>query len=187
MPTPLKRMALEDVLVQHGLIAESEKDHLLQEALSAQKSLHSFLVEKGTVAEPLMAQALAEQYKLPWDPLKDYRVNSTFYETIPVEWMHRYPFIPMSQENGTLTIAIANPQDVRALDELELLLGCELSLVVSTPTAIQEALADSEGNKQVLSRIQAELDPVLVKEDDKGEEVLSVEQITKDQSPVVNW
>ena len=99
--------------------------------------------------------------------------------------MHRYPFVPMSQDNGSLTIAIANPQDVRAIDELELLLGCELTLVVSTTTAINEALADSEGNKQVLSRIQAELDPVLVKEDDKGEEVLSVEQITKDQSPVV--
>ena len=99
--------------------------------------------------------------------------------------MHRYPFVPMSQENGSLTIAIANAQDVRAIDELELLLGCELTLVISTATAINEALADSEGNKQVLSRIQAELDPVLVKEDDKGEEVLSVEQITKDQSPVV--
>jgi type IV pilus assembly protein PilB len=185
MTTPLKRIALEDVLVQHGLISESEKDQWLQEAQSAKKPLHSFLLEKGTVAEPLMAQALADQYDLPWDPLADYRVDSTFYETIPVEWMHRYPFVPMSQENGSLTIAIANPQDVRAIDELELLLGCELNLVVSTATAINEALADSEGNKQVLSRIQAELDPVLVKEDDKGEEVLSVEQISKDQSPVV--
>jgi type IV pilus assembly protein PilB len=185
MTTPLKRIALEDVLVQHGLILDSEKQQWLQEAQSAQKPLHAFLLEKGAVAEPLMAQALADQYNLPWNPLEDYRVNATFFETIPVEWMHRYPFVPMSQENGSLTIAIANPQDVRAIDELELLLGCELNLVVSTATAINEALADSEGNKQVLSRIQAELDPVLVKEDDKGEEVLSVEQITKDQSPVV--
>jgi len=185
MTTPLKRIALEDVLVQHGLILDSEKQQLLREAQSAQKPLHAFLLEKGAVEEPLMAQALADQYNLPWNPLEDYRVNSTFFETIPVEWMHRYPFVPMSQENGSLTIAIANPQDVRAIDELELLLGCELTLVISTATAINEALADSEGNKQVLSRIQAELDPVLVKEDDKGEEVLSVEQITKDQSPVV--
>jgi type IV pilus assembly protein PilB len=174
MTTPLKRFALEDVLVKHGLIVESEKDQLLQEAQSAKKPLHSLLLEKGAVAEPLMAQALADQYNLPWNPLEDYRVDSSFFETIPVEWMHRYPFVPMSQENGSLTIAIANPQDVRAIDELELLLGCELNLVVSTATAINEALADSEGNKQVLSRIQAELDPVLVKEDDKGEEDWSI-------------
>jgi len=185
MTTPLKRIALEDVLVQHGIITESEKDQLIQEAISAKKPLLTYLLEKGTVAEPLMAQALADQYDLTWEPLQDYRVDSTFFETIPVEWMHRYPFIPMSQENGSLTIAIPNPQDVRAMDELELLLGCELHLVVSTTTAIKEALADSEGNKQVLSRIQAELDPVLVKEDEKGDEILSVEQITKDQSPVV--
>ena len=74
---------------------------------------------------------------------------------------------------------------MRILDELELFLGCELRLVVSPASAINEALAASEGNKQVLSRIQAELDPVLIKEDEKGEEILSVEQITKDQSPVV--
>ena len=119
MTTPLKRIALEDVLVQHGLILDSEKQQLLREAQSAQKPLHAFLLEKGAVEEPLMAQALADQYNLPWDPLEDYRVNSTFFETIPVEWMHRYPFVPMSQENGSLTIAIANPQDVRAIDELE--------------------------------------------------------------------
>ena len=46
-------------------------------------------------------------------------------------------------------------------------------------------LGNSEGNSQVLTRIKAELDPVLIKEDEKGEDVLSVERITQDQSPVV--
>ncbi|RMH31620.1 MAG: type II/IV secretion system protein, partial [Nitrospirae bacterium] len=63
--------------------------------------------------------------------------------------------------------------------------GMPVRLVVSSTRAIREALAASKGNKQVLSRIKADLDPVLVKEDGRGEETLSVEQITKDQSPVV--
>ena len=151
----------------------------------ANKPFQTYLLDQGTISEVMMAQALADQYGLPFESLKEFRVDPDFFETIQVEWMHRYPFVPLSRQNGSLTIAISNPQDVRALDELELLLSCDLRLVVSTSTSIKEALAISEGNKQVLSRIQAELDPVLVKEDEKGEEVLSVEQITKDQSPVV--
>ena len=123
MPTPLKRIALEDVLVIRGQLSESEKEQFIQEAISAHQPLHSYLLEKGTVSEPLMAQAFADQYGLPWDPLQDFRVDSYFFENIPVEWMHRYLFVPMSQENGSLTIAISNTQDVRTIDELELLLG----------------------------------------------------------------
>jgi type IV pilus assembly protein PilB len=106
-------------------------------------------------------------------------------ESIPVELMHRYEFVPMEQEDQVLTIAIAKPQDLRMIDELEHQLGYELRLVVSSLTAILEALGNSEGNSQVLTRIKAELDPVLIKEDEKGEEVLSVERITQDLSPVV--
>ena len=185
MATPLKRIPLEDVLVKRGLISETQKDQFLNESISSHQPLKTLLLDQGVVSESLMAQTLADQYGLPWDPLQDFRIDSEFFETIPVEWMHRAPFVPLSNDKGVLTIAISNPQDVRAVDELELLLGCELHLVVSTTTSINEALAASEGNKQVLSRIQAELDPVLIKEDEKGEEILSVERITKDQSPVV--
>jgi type IV pilus assembly protein PilB len=58
-------------------------------------------------------------------------------------------------------------------------------LLVSSHTAILDTLSNSGGNSQVLTRIKAELDPVLIKEDEKGEEVLSVERISRDLSPVV--
>ncbi len=185
MPTPLKRMSLEDILVKRGLLSETRMEQLVLQALEAHRPLKTLLLEEDIVSEEPMAEALAEQYGLPYDPLHEFRVDPEFFESIPVEWMHRFPFVPISKEEGVLSIAIPNPQDVRVLDELELFLGCELRLVVSSHAAINEALSASEGNKQVLSRIQAELDPVLVKEDEKGEEILSVEQITKDQSPVV--
>ncbi|MGB0910182.1 MAG: GspE/PulE family protein [Nitrospirales bacterium] len=185
MPTPVKRMSLENILVKRGVLSDARMEELVTQALESHRPLKTLLLEEGVLSEEPMAEALAEQYGLPYDPLHEFHVDPEFFETIPVEWMHRFPFVPISQEQDVLRIAIPNPQDVRVLDDLEVFLGCELRLVVSTHTAINEALSGSEGNKQVLSRIQAELDPVLVKEDEKGEEILSVEQITKDQSPVV--
>lgn len=185
MATPVKRIPLEEALVRRGCLSLSQADEYLQQAQSSHRSLRTYLLQEGLVEEEPLAQAVAEQFGLPYEPLHEYRVDSEFFSTIPVEWMHRQPFVPVTDQDGFITIAVTDPQDLRAIDELELLLGREVRLVVSTKTAIEEGLAASEGNKQVLTRIQEELHPILVKEDDKGEEILSVESISKDQSPVV--
>ncbi|MDH5585690.1 MAG: pilus assembly protein PilB, partial [Nitrospirota bacterium] len=185
MTTPVKRMPFEEILVKKGLILAREKDTLLETAKSSKQSIASILLERGTLTEDTVGQILADQYGLSWNSLQEFRVPTILMESIPVELMHRYEFVPMEQEDDVLTIAIAKPQDLRMIDELEHQLGLELRLVVSSKSAILDALSNSEGNSQVLTRIKAELDPVLIKEDDKGEDVLSVERITQDLSPVV--
>ena len=185
MTTPVKRMPFEEILVKKGLILEREKDTLLETARTSNQSMAAILVERGTLTEESLGPILADQYGLPWNDLEEFRVPSPLMESIPIELMHRYEFVPMEKEGEVLTIAIAKPQDLRMLDELEHQLGYELRLVISSKSAIFEALSNSEGNSQVLTRIKAELDPVLIKENEKGEEVLSVERITQDNSPVV--
>ena len=185
MTTPVKRLPFEELLVKKGLILEREKESLLETARTSHLSIDQILLERGTLTEEAVGQILADQYGLPWNALEEFRVPTSLMEAIPVELMHRYEFVPMEKEEQILTIAIAKPQDLRMIDELEHQLGYELRLVVSSKPAILEALSNSEGNSQVLTRIKAELDPVLIKEDEKGEEVLSVERITQDQSPVV--
>ncbi|MGH7254038.1 MAG: GspE/PulE family protein, partial [Nitrospiraceae bacterium] len=142
-------------------------------------------MEHGVVAEAALAEIVAEQYGLRYDPLKDFRVDPEFFKTIPVELMHRHLFVPLEENDSVLTIAVTDPQDLRTLDELELLIGREFRLVVSTRSAILESLNQSEGNSQVITRIQEEYRPVLIREDAQGDEVLSIEKIAKDQSPVV--
>jgi type IV pilus assembly protein PilB len=185
MPTPVKRMGLEDLLVRKSVISDGEIRILQEEAKHANRPLSALLLERGTVTEGMLGQLLAEQFGIPWHDLQDFRVPSSLMQLIPVELMHRYGFVPMDHEEDVLTIAVSDPQNLRMIDELEHQLGYELRLVVSSNSAIQETLSNSEGNSQVLTRIKAELDPVLIKEDEKGEEVLSVERITQDQSPVV--
>ncbi len=185
MTTPVKRIPFEDLLVEKGLILEREKDALVEAARTANQTIAAILLERGTVTDEMISQVLADQYGLQWNDLKEFRIPTSLIESIPVELMHRYEFVPMELEEQVLTIAIAKPQDLRIIDELEHQLGYELRLVVSCQTAILDTLSNSGGNSQVLTRIKAELDPILIKEDEKGEEVLSVERISRDLSPVV--
>jgi type IV pilus assembly protein PilB len=185
MPAPVKRAMLGDVLARRGVVSPDVIDALVQQASDARQPLAVYLIDHGLVTEEALAEALAEQYGLPFDPLKDFRVDLEEFKAIPVEWMHRHPFIPISEDEGVLTLAIPNPQDLRALDGLELLLGREFRIVVSAKAAIEEALRQSQSNSQVITRIQDEFKPVLIRENEQGDEVLSLEKISKDQSPVV--
>jgi type II secretory ATPase GspE/PulE/Tfp pilus assembly ATPase PilB-like protein len=91
--------------------------------------------------------------------------------------------VPIAEQNGRLTVASPNPHNLLALDELELLLGKPLDLVVSTSSAILAALERSEGSSQALRELEAEYRSVLVKEDERGEEILTLDQAGEDQSP----
>ncbi|MGH7235096.1 MAG: GspE/PulE family protein [Nitrospiraceae bacterium] len=185
MATPVKRAPLDEILVRRGLISQDQAEDFRSQANGADRSFRGLLVEHGVVAEAALAEIVAEQYGLRYDPLKDFRVDPEFFKTIPVELMHRHLFVPLEENDSVLTIAVTDPQDLRTLDELELLIGREFRLVVSTRSAILESLNQSEGNSQVITRIQEEYRPVLIREDAQGDEVLSIEKIAKDQSPVV--
>jgi type IV pilus assembly protein PilB len=173
-----------EVLVRHGL-AREPIEQALRRLGGVSLALGQTLVSEGVLSEEQLAKALAEQYGLPYEPLTDFRVDQQFYESISVKLMQRHPFVPMGERAGVLTIAIADPQNVLGFDELELLIGKPLARVVSSRSAILSALERSEGSSQALRELEAEYRSVLVKEDDRGEEVLTVNHVAEDQSPAV--
>ncbi|MCS6319311.1 MAG: Flp pilus assembly complex ATPase component TadA, partial [Nitrospira sp.] len=185
MQRHLTRPSLADVLVREGILPRRTVDQVAARLGGNMAALGQTLIEEGTISETQLAQALAAQYGLPHDPLTGFRVDSEFYHTISVKLMRRHPFVPVKEENGALTIAIADPQNLLALDELEILLNRTLHYVVSSRAAIQAALERSEGSSQALRELEAEYRSVLVKEDERGEEVLTVDHFGEDQSPVV--
>jgi len=185
MVTPVKCAALESVLLRRGLLSEEEIATLRGNAAQAGRTLFSFLLEAHRLPENDLAEALAEQYGLRYVSLDAFRVEPDLFKVLPLDWAVEHAVLPIDDGNGEFTLAVADPQDVRMLDELEHLLGRGFRLVVSPRSAILETLRQSQGNSQVISRLQAEFRPVLIREDEHGDEVLSIEKIAKDQSPVV--
>jgi type IV pilus assembly protein PilB len=181
----MTRPTLADVLVGQGMVAKPTVDHTLNRLGGVSADLGATLLGEGALSEEQLARALAIQFGLPFDPLQDFRVESSFYERLSVKLMQRHPFVPITEVQGRLKVAIPDPQDLLGLDELELLLGRELELVVSPKSAILAALERSEGSSQALRELEAEYRSVLVKEDERGEEILTLDHGGEDQSPAV--
>jgi type IV pilus assembly protein PilB len=181
----MTRPTLADVLVGQGMVPKSTVDHTLTRLGGISADLGATLLGEGALSEEQLARALAIQFGLPFDSLTEFRVEPAFYERMSVKLMQRHPFVPISETEGRLKVAVPDPQDLLGLDELELLLGRELDLVVSPKSAILTALERSEGSSQALRELEAEYRSVLVKEDERGEEVLTLDHAGEDQSPAV--
>ena len=184
--TSFRRKRLGEILVAKGVITASRITEALARGDNRQKRIGEILIVEGLITEEILAQSLAEQRDLRYVDLAEFRVSPAFFETIPMEIMQRYQFVPIEDGGEVLVVAMADPTNIPAIDDLELLLQRQIEVSVSTPAAIQEALKRSGSSERALQTVSEDFKFHLVKEqEDGGEEVLSLETIEKDESPII--
>jgi type IV pilus assembly protein PilB len=138
------------------------------------------------VSEEFKARRLADRIGIEYVDLTNFEFDPELFRSIPVDLMFRYNFVPRSRTATGLQIVVADPTDVLMIDELELLLGTSIEVVVGTPGAIQEILKKSESSQRVLEEATEEFRIQIVLEDDEtGEETLTIDRLTSDQSPII--
>ena len=136
-------------------------------------------------AERTRAEAFAREHGLEFVDLGRTRIDTDLFHSVPFDLMLRYGFVPLERLPGRLAVALKDPTDVARLDELELLLGTPLEIRVAAPAAVDEILQKSESTQRVLDEATEEFRIQLVQEDEQGDEVLSLDRITADASPII--
>ncbi len=136
-------------------------------------------------SEETRARQLAERLGLPYVDLWTFRIDAEIFRSIPLEWMLRFEFVPEKAENGSLAVIMADPADVVKRDELEGLLKKRLLIRVGSRAAMQDILQKSESTQRVLEEATEEFRMQVVREDEEGQEVLSIDRITADASPII--
>ncbi|MDH3253646.1 MAG: GspE/PulE family protein [Acidobacteriota bacterium] len=131
------------------------------------------------------AEELAKAYQLECVDMTHFRIDNDLFRSIPFELMLRYGFLPERKGDGRLTVVMADPTDVTKVDELELLLGIPLEVKVGAPSAIEEILQKSESAQRVLEDATEDFRLQLVQDDGDSEEVLSIDRISSDTSPII--
>ena len=136
--------------------------------------------------EASRARRLAEQYGFPFVDLDHFQGDHQLFRDIPLDLMIRYQFLPEHREDGHISVVVGDPTDVLKLDELELLLGAPLKVKVASPAAIRDKLQKSESTQRVLDEATEGFRMQLVSETEDGEETLTIDSITQqDSSPII--
>ena len=135
--------------------------------------------------ETAHARRLAERYRLEFVELSQFSIDHELFRAIPADLMLRYGFVPYRREGQSLVIVVSDPTDLPMIDELGVLLATPIKVTVGTPSAIQSILKKSESSQRVLEEATESFQLQILHEDESGEDQLTVDKLTADQSPVI--
>jgi type IV pilus assembly protein PilB len=117
--------------------------------------------------------------------MDEFRIDQELFRSIPADLMLRYGFVPLRREGKTLVIVVSDPTDLPTIDEIGVVLATPVKVTVGAPSAIQSILKKSESSQRVLEEATEGFQLQVLKEDESGEESLTVERLTSDASPVI--
>jgi type II secretory ATPase GspE/PulE/Tfp pilus assembly ATPase PilB-like protein len=136
--------------------------------------------------EVARARHVAERYRLEFVDMDEFRINQDLFRAIPADLMLRYGFVPNRREGNALVIVVSDPTDLPMIDEVSAVLGMPIKVAVGVPTAIQAILKKSESSQRVLEDATEGFRLQVLREDDGGDERLTVERLTTSEvSPVI--
>jgi type IV pilus assembly protein PilB len=139
---------LGEILVKDSLISTDQ----LKQALDYQKKnggrLGTCLVKMGLVSDEDITAVLSRQYGVPSINLKFYEVDPAVIKLVPQETAVRYQIVPLSRVGSTLTIAMTDPTNVFAMDDIKFMTGFNVEPVVASESAISEAIGKFYGTQE---------------------------------------
>jgi type IV pilus assembly protein PilB len=180
-----ERHKLGEILIEMGCLAPAEVRLVLERQALLGKRFGEMAMADGLVGEEVLAQALARQFGLGYVDLKQSPPAAELAEVIAPELLARFECVPVRQTEHGFVVAVADPTRLRGLDDLEMLLDLRLDQVVAARSQIVRLIERGQGAQQMLQEVSEDFKLQLVKETDKGEEVLSIEKLTDDSSPII--
>jgi type IV pilus assembly protein PilB len=180
----LLELLLRDQVVTPKQVAEAEQ----RAKGNGHRALYA-LVEMGAVSDQLLTDYARQVYGVPSVDLTNFKVDPALIKLVPLEVARKYTVIPMMRRGRVLTVAMADPTNISALDDLKFLTRYDVEPVVASEFAIITAIEKSYDMKDALTELMAgmeEFEMELVEETE--EEVgLTQLQVAVEEAPVVKF
>jgi type IV pilus assembly protein PilB len=181
MKHPFQPRRLADILAERRLLGGAKIG-----ADEGDRQLGERLVRESVITAEQLAQALAEQFSLPYLDLDGFTATPSLFERLPAAQAYSLVAVPYRLNDSAMEVAIADPYDLTLPDRLEHLTGLRVKLHLASAAAIQAVLKRSQGTAEVLKGISEDFRLVMVKETEEGrEETVSLEKLGDVASPVV--
>ncbi|MEI6915380.1 MAG: GspE/PulE family protein [Armatimonadota bacterium] len=182
------------IFVKSGLITEDQLQDVLakQGHINRDQSLGDMLVSMGMISERDRVRCLGDQWGVRFVDLTDYPIDQDAVKSLAQSIARRYKVVPISRQNGKITLAMKNPLDIFAIDEIRLITGAEIEPVIATEEDVVQAInrvyrTDADVSAVVTSVIRdIDSDRVDIAEHTKEEEE-SIEQLRtlSEEAPII--
>src|SRR5947209_825258 len=166
---------LGDLLVKEKIITPDQLDKALkaQREQGPNSRLGSTLVHLGFVSDEEVTNFLSRQYGVPAINLQYFEIDASVVKLIPEETAKRYQILPLSRVGASLTIAMVDPTNVFAMDDIKFMTGFNIEPVVASESAIMDAIEKAYGGSQ---RQEENVDELLASMGDEADVELQAEQ-----------
>ena len=131
---------LGELLVERGVINREQLSMALNYQQEKGGLIGEVLVELTFATEEEIAQALTCQYGFPYLPLASYEIDDTVIKSVSENVCRQFCLIPIDKIGKSLTLAMSNPLNVQAIEDVELITGCTVQTFVSTSSDIRNCI-----------------------------------------------
>ena len=131
---------LGELLVKRGLITAAQLQKALEEQAAGGTALSAVLVKLGSVNEADLAACLQKEYRLSLVDPSGMNLTTEVLRLVPATLVHRHHLLPISQSGSSLTVAMSDPSNIVAINEVKFLTGYDVKVAVACVSAITAAI-----------------------------------------------
>lgn len=149
-----KRKKLGDILVEKGLISQDQLKAILEQQMASGERLGKALINSGLVNEQQIMLALQQQLGIPYADLDRMRIDPTLEDLVPVNLARRYNLVPVKLEMGALFVAMDDPMNFIAIEDLRMVTQLEIKPMVAPLESILNAIRQLYRNEMAEKAIE---------------------------------
>ena len=172
---------LGDILLEGGLVSPSQLEAAYEEQQRVGRALGRVLIEQGVLSESQLVSALSTQIGLRFVDLSEFSVDGSAIGRVPGPVCRRHSAIPIGFEDGRLLVAMADPANVFAIDDIRSLTGMDVKPVVATRADVAGAIDRYYRNDSDLDDLTSVMDV-----QDEEDDLTKVKEIVED-APIVKY
>ena len=191
----MQKKSIGQIFISAGLITEEQLNQAIekQRQLGTSEKIGDVLVNMGLITERDKAKCLGLQWGIQYVDLTEYQIEPEIVKCISQDLARRYKVVPIARNEDKLTLAMKNPLDVFAIDEVRLITGGDIEPVIATEEDITSAIAQQYSGGSAAAEAVSELvddiemTEVAVTQIEKPEDEVSIEELRElsEEAPVV--
>ncbi|MEK3880360.1 GspE/PulE family protein [Paenibacillus sp. FSL M7-0420] len=172
----IMKKRLGDLLVENGIISQEQLEEALIEQRKTKRKLGDLLITQGYITEQQLIEVLEFQLGIPHVSLFKYQIDPAITQIIPESMAKRYQVLPFMKEGSKLMVAMADPLDYFAIEDLRMSTGFRIEPAISSRDELTRAIARHYGMRDSMSQMMVEL---------PTQEEIEETEITDEDSPIV--